>query len=247
MEAEARRELEDILEACRAVEERRMDPFLLDVSHALRTLRRHFPTWRSVEDLCLDARVLNAISRVLQLQEARLRYEAGLFFADPESLVQKVRRTPSRDLAALFLQAWHPVVELEQVTEGLLEMAKRYWDEMQPPGEETVGPLEEPAEIGEEELARIGILSKEGFLRELGELWEELRARGPVDYWSFVRREDFTEMVRRAYGVSFLVSYGYAEVNGANGSWTLRANDSRRSRRGAVSVPVALSRREGDG
>jgi hypothetical protein len=240
---DGRRELGEILEACRAVEERRMSPFLLDVTHALRTLRKHFPTWSTLEDLCLDARVLNAVSRVLQLQEARLRYEAGLFFADPDSLAEKVRRMPLQDLAALFLRAWHPVVELQQVTEGLLQRAKRYWEEIQPRREEEVEPLAETTELREEDLANLGILSKEGFLRELGDLWEELQAQGPIGYWSFVGREDFEEMVRRAYGVSFLVSYGYAEVDEVDGEWVLRANERRRGRREAVSVPVAISRR----
>jgi hypothetical protein len=248
MEAvDSRRELQEILEACRAVEERRMNPFLLDVSHALRVLSRHFPSWRSLEDLCLDARVLNAVSRVLQLQEARLRYEAGLFFADPDSLAAKVRRMSTRGLASAFLSAWHPVMELQQVTEGLMERAKRYWEEIQPGGEEEMEPLAEAVEFAEDELAAMGILSKRGFLKDLGDLWEELKAVGPSDYWSFVRREDFRDTVERAYGVSFLVSYGYAEVEEQDGRWMLMANEERKARDQAVSVPVVIGMEASNG
>ncbi|MFQ5838838.1 MAG: hypothetical protein ACE5HJ_08690 [Thermoplasmata archaeon] len=244
---DSRRELQHILDACRGVEERRTNPFLLDVSQALRVVSSHFPSWESVEDLYLDARVLNAISRVLQLQEARLRYEAGLFFADPDAVADKARRMATRSLAGIFLSAWHPVVELQQVTEGVMQRAMTYWEEIRPREVEEVEPAGEPIEYREEDLAAMGILSKEGFLKDLGDLWEELKASGPQDYWSFVRRGDFQEMVGRAYGVSFLVSYGYAEVVEEDGRWMLSPNQRRRGRREAVSLAVAISKEVGDG
>ncbi len=244
---ERRKELQEVLEACRAVEERRMNPFLLDVSHALGVASGHFPTWTTLEDLYLDARVLNAISRVLQLQEARLRYEAGLFFSDPDALAEKVRRLPLRELSGILLGAWHPAVELEQVSEGLLERAKAYWDAIEPRVEEEVEPLVEAAEVDEEQMAALGILSKEGFLKHLGELWEELKQVEACGYWSFVKRGGFQKLVRRAYGVSFLVSYGYADLLQEDGEWTLRAHEERVSREESVSVPLAIPTEVVDG
>ncbi len=93
----------------------------------------------------------------------------------------------------------------------------------------------------------MGILSKAGFLKDLGELWEELRRGGQQDYWSFVRRGDFREVVKRAYGVSFMLSYGYAEASEENGRWSLRANEERKSRGESVSVAISLQKEGSDG
>ncbi len=242
-----RKELQEVLEACQSVEDRRTNPFLLDVSHALGVASSLFPSWTDLDDLYLDAKVLNSISRVLQLQEARLRYEAGLFFSDPDAIAEKVRRIPLKKLGGIFLDTWHPVVELEQVSEGLLQRAKSYWDAIQPREVEEVEPLAEAAEIHEEELAAMGILSREGFLKDLGDLWEELQAEEQQDYWSFVRRGNFQDVVQRAYGVSFLVSYGYADLLGEEGKWKLQANIERMPHKESVSVAVAIRREAVDG
>lgn len=244
LEEAGRRELEGLLARCRAVEERRANPFELDVGEALGLLARHFPRWTSVEDLALDARVLNALSGVLQVQEGRLRYEASLFLADPEGLVEKLGRLPRPALATALLAAWHPTVELEQVTEEGLAAAMAYW-RLLPPWEGRWprggrGEAPAPAPITEEELAALGILQRRGFLSFLGELWEELRARGEGDYWEFLGGGEFGEVVRRAFGLAYLVTHGYAELAREGGGLRVRPNPERRARRFPASLPLAL-------
>ncbi len=128
-----------------------------------------------------------------------------------------------------------------------MQRAKSYWDAIQPREVEEVEPLAEAAEIHEEELAAMGILSREGFLKDLGDLWEELQAEEQQDYWSFVRRGNFQDVVQRAYGVSFLVSYGYADLLGEEGKWKLQANIERMPHKESVSVAVAIRREAVDG
>jgi len=241
---EGRKKLREILTRCHAIEERRLPPFDVDVREALHETTDYFEGWDSVEDLSLDARVLNALSRVLQVQAARIEYEATLFLADPQMLADKVARLPPAALARIFLETWHPVVELEQVTPEGIELALRYWEsmpswadrrhedpELRPPP---------PKRVTDEDLAALGILSREGFFSFLGAMWDELKAHGKVDYWRFVRRTEFSETVRRAYGVSFLVSYGYADLDGSGDDLQLVAKLEREHRKSSQSLAIAL-------
>ena len=241
---EGRKKLREIIVKCNAVEERRLPAFDVDVRDALAAADEYFDTWETVEDLSLDARVLNALSRVVQVQAARIEYEASLFLADPQMLADKVAKLPPATLATVFLQVWHPAVELEQITPQALELAMRYWEampswasrrheepELRPPP---------PRPMSDEELAALGILSREGFLSFLGALWDELKAAGSVDYWRFVRRARFEETVRRAYAVSFLVSYGYADLASIEAGLTLTPKAEKEHRGGSQSFAIAL-------
>ena len=241
---EGRKKLRELIAKCNAVEERRLPAFDLDVKGALATTSEFFGTWESVEDLSLDARVLNGLSRVLQLQAARIEYEASLFLADPQMLADKVARLPAAALATVFLSAWHPVVELEQITLEGFELALRYWDAMPSWAsrrhEESELRPPPPKPMSDEELAALGILSREGFLSFLGGLWDELKASGPAEYWQFVRTPRFEDTVRRAYGVSFLVSYGYADLESGEAGLTLRPKPEKERRSGSTSLAIAL-------
>lgn len=241
---EGRKRLRELIARCNGVEERRTPAFDLDVKDALATTSEYFDTWETVEDLSLDARALNALSRVLQLQAARIEYEASLFLADPQMLADKVARLPPSALASVLLSAWHPVIELEQITPQGLDLALRYWEampswasrrheepELRPPP---------PRPMTDEELAALGILSREGFLSFLGGLWDELKAAGATEYWRFVRTQRFEDTVRRAYGVSFLVSYGYADLESSEAGLTLRPKAEKERRGGSTSFAIAL-------
>lgn len=237
----ARSELRDLLGACRAVEERRRPPFELDIGAARAKLSEYFPGLQELEDLRLDAAVLNGLARVIQIQEARLRYEAGLFLADPQLLAGKLASLREETLAHAFLASWHPVAGLEQVTAHGLEGAKKYFDALLPWRDrlhkEPTGRPPEPRRFTEEDLAAMGVVRREGFLGFLGDLREELKATGVTDYWAFVQKDD---PVRRAYGVSFLVSYGYAELIRRDSAMELRANPERVHRGASMSAVVVI-------
>ncbi len=237
----ARGELRDLLSACRAVEERRRSPYDIDLGVARSRLAEYFPEWRELEDLRLDASVLNGLARVLQIQEARLRYEAGLFLADPQLLAGKLADLSLETLASTFLASWHPVASLEQVTGRGLEAAKGYFDALLPWKDRRIPPPggrpPEARRLSEEDLAALGVLRREGFLGFLGSLWQELRAAGAVEYWTFVSGPD---SVRRAYGAAFLVSYGYAELGERDGRTVIRGNPERVPRKGCRSAVIVL-------
>jgi hypothetical protein len=243
--SEGRRELKDILASAKAVSDRRLNPFHLDVADALETADRYFPAWDAIDDLTLDARALNALGRVLQQQEGRLKYQAQLFHADPEAMAEKLTQFKADQLAKVFLGAWHPIVELEQLTPQALGEAIAYWQEL-----ETVEvrrrerPRKAPPAIETltlDDLMAKGIVPKDTFGHEVAQRWEELQERGPTAYTAFIEGKDRTEKVARAYATSYLVTYGYAYLEQSNGSLTLVPRKERTPPGESVSLPIVVT------
>jgi hypothetical protein len=117
------------------------------------------------------------------------------------------------------LKSWHPIVELESLTNEAVEEALEYWDSLLPVAERwkrlDLGSPLSPSAVALDDLLRLGLARKEDFEKTLTKFWEELKqeARGrKLDYWKFVSRKSFQETVRRAYLVSFLVTHGYASM-----------------------------------
>ena len=56
--------LQRIINLCREVEEKGLNPFVVDVNDLLAVIREYFPEWRLPEELCLDAEALHHIAAV---------------------------------------------------------------------------------------------------------------------------------------------------------------------------------------
>ncbi|MCA1814013.1 MAG: hypothetical protein LC624_08690 [Halobacteriales archaeon] len=242
--AEGRRELHDIIRTARAMEERRLNPFHMDVSEALGTADRFFGAWDSIDDLTLDARTLNSLSRVVKMQEARLRYQAQLFHADPEAMVEKLKSFNAAKLGGLLLQCWHPAVELEQLTASALEEAMAYWQELEPielrHRERPKAQAPAMEQLSLDDLLAKGIVPRDGFTASVGKLRDELQERGEVGYAEFIHAPTYTERVKRAYATSYLITYGYAALQRSEGSMTLRAKGEREPPGEGVSLPLVV-------
>ncbi|HEV8359479.1 MAG TPA: hypothetical protein VGR28_03385 [Candidatus Thermoplasmatota archaeon] len=241
---EGRRELHDIIRTARGMEERRLNPFLMDISQSLEVADRYFPHWKDIQDLMLDARALNSLSRVVKMQESRLRYQAQLFHADPEAMAEKLQVLDNTKLARVLLESWHPVVELEQLTAGALEEALDYWDQL--PTQELrhrerprtqAPPIEE---MSLDDLLARGIIARQGFGSKLLDLWDDLKARGSADYYQFIQAPTRAERIERAYGTSYLVTYGYAVLSRSNGSLELSPKGERDPPKQSVSLPIVV-------
>jgi hypothetical protein len=186
---------------------------------------------------------------VILRQGEWIRHRSSLLYLDPLLISLKVQVMSPRELAEILVEAWHPTVELEALSLPALSEAKEYWTNL-PPLEERRRELGEGGEgVGElplEELQRMGILRREEFERLLTELWEELkRSAGEkgISYWRFISAPTFEETVRRAWLVSFLVSYGYAgmELKPLEDDLLLFPYSSPQRREESMSVPVSLS------
>ena len=154
-----RRELEELIQTCVSIENRQFNPFLLDISEALRIIRRHAGSWKTLGDNLLDMRAITSLARVVGLQSANLRFQSSSLFVDPGMVKQKVESMSREQLAGFLLLSWHPVVELEQLTEASTKEALDYWQRMlsfferrkrlQP------GPFDSPGAMDTPELARM--------------------------------------------------------------------------------------------
>src|SRR3989442_6676681 len=116
--------------------------------------------------------------------------------------------------------SWHPIVELEQLTLASTKEAKEFWERMLSFFERRkrlhLGPFvsADAADFGE--LARMRVVEEKAYTRKMQDLWKELKESAKkeerVDYWNFVRGSDFAETIALAQLVSFLVPYGYANL-----------------------------------
>jgi len=247
---EAREALERIISTCEKVEAGRLDPFAVPVEHMIEAVRALFSLWEEPEDLALDARAVEAISGVIKAQSEWVKERSTKLYRDPFLLEERLDELGPEALALIFLKAWHPIVELEQLTPLSLEMALKYWSELPARGEKAEEAVElapaPPAPVAEGEVAL------EEVQEELEALWDELKrmARGgSVRYWDFVTADTYAETVRRAYLTSFLITYGYAslEPDPLNEEELLlrpRRRPRRRPRERVVSVAIPITYEE---
>lgn len=247
--ASGRRELEEIIETCEAISERKFNPFFMDVKLGVETLRQYFPHWESFEDHCLDAHTLNRLSEVVRLQNTQLKFQSSALYAEPEFIIKKIERMSEKRLAEVFLQSWHPLAELEQLTHEAVSLSLDYWNLLLPIDarwkRRDYANGKRPDIADSSTLTGLGIHGEE-FGKLLTSLWEELRGRyvdqKPVEYWHFVRAESYHETVQRAYFVSFLVTYGYAKLQTEGEQLLLVPMDepSKKAVEGGVSFPIPI-------
>jgi hypothetical protein len=80
------------------------------------------------------------------------------------------------------------------------------------------------------------------------DLWKELKESAEkderVDYWNFIRGSDFAETIARAQLVSFLVSYGYANLQRKGNSMFLvpKARPDPHSEGSPLSFPIPITK-----
>jgi hypothetical protein len=217
-----REKLQRIIETCRSIEERSLDPFLIDIDENIGTVKEYFSEWKIPEDLCLDAETIHKLASIIKLQSDWVKHRSTTLYTDPFLLDEKIRRTEKTDLLRTFVKVWHPIVELEQISLRSLEEALRYW--------KTLVPMDQrwnqmgPTEVGSgtatrEELVNERILRDRAFSEELVDFWQELKNQvakrgenGKIRYQDFVCAETYDETVNRAFTTSFLVTYGYATL-----------------------------------
>lgn len=240
-----------IISLCEATEARAGDPFDVDVGTQLERLRSHLALWKKAEELSLDAEAIYRLARVIGLQDGWVKYRCSSLFVDPLLVQLKIRAMDDKELAGVLLRAWHPIARVEQLTYDRLRQGLEYWRAM-PTLEGRRRKLPSPVESGElsiEELRELGIISEEGFNDILNALWTELSERaggGKVEYWDFICVGTYEESLRRAYLMSFLLTYGFAsmEMDAVKGEKFLIPLQKPRglSKAQGVSVPIQFSR-----
>ena len=221
-EKKGREKLQRIIEMCMAIEAHSVDPFLLDVDDIIKILKEYFPQWEKPEDLNLDAETIHHLASVIKLQSEWVKHRSTSLYADPFLLEEKIIQTPKEDMVGIFLRAWHPVVELEQISLHSLAEALQYWETLIPLGERWKEFAVDEVTTGtatRDELIKQRILGDKVFSEELEKFWRELTETvkekghdGKILYWDFIGAETYEETVERAFLTSFLITYGYATL-----------------------------------
>ena len=211
--------LQRVIELCKSVEERGLDPFTIDVDDIIASLQKYFPEWESTEELALDAEAVQCLASVIKNQGDWVKHRSTSLYTDPFLLEEKIQRLAREELAELFMEVWNPIIELEQISIPSLAEALKYWQNLLPISERWQKDgflMVEAGATTREELVRLRILAEKTFLEELEAFWEELKQKVGEDkkilYWDFVGGDTYSETIDRAYMTSFLVTYGYATL-----------------------------------
>jgi hypothetical protein len=211
--------LQRVIELCKSVENRGVDPFAVDVDHIIATLQKCFSDWESPEELALDAEAVQYLASVIQNQGDWVKHRSTSLYTDPFLIEEKIQRLNKEEIAALFMKVWNPIIEQEQISIPSLAEAMKYWNDLPPIDErwQRFDPTQVTAgATTREELIRQKILAEKTFFEELETFWAELKQKvgenEKILYWDFVGADKYSETLDRAYMTSFMVTYGYATL-----------------------------------
>ncbi len=214
--------LQRIIEMCIAIENRSVDPFLLDIDSIIKVVKEYFPQWEEADELNLDSEAIHHLASVIKLQSEWVKHCSTSLYTDPFLLEEKIAQTSKEEMLNIFLKAWHPLIELEQLGMNSLAAALRYWDDLLPIKERWPDVNVEEVAMGttsRDEMVRQRILGNQFFSEELESYWQELKEKveeegvnGKILYWDFIGTDTYEETVERAFLTSFLLSYGYATL-----------------------------------
>lgn len=251
-----REKLAHIIETCKAVEQRSLDPFLVDIEGNINQIREFFPEWTVPEDLCLDAETIHHLASIIGLQGEWVKHRSTSLYTDPFLLEEKLKQMTKEEIVETFARAWHPLIEFEQISLHSLAEAIKYWRDLVPLNErwKEVPPVEvERSFATREELTQQDILRDKAFSEELESFWQTLKKavsekseNGKILYWDFVGAGTYDETVQRAFMTSFLITYGYAtlEIHPLEEEIFIRPSEkpeTKSSKRQLVSIPIAVA------
>jgi len=215
--------LQRIIEMCVAIENRTVEPFDLDVDEIISIIKQYFPHWDHPEELKLDAETLHHLATVIKMQSEWVKHRSTLLYTDPFLLEEKILQLGKQEMINVFLKAWSPLVEFEQISLNNLAQAVLYWEALKPLDErwkEFEGTTVSSGMVSREDLIKQRVLGDKEFSAELERYWQELKEStskngqdGKIHYWDFIGADTYEETVQRAFATSFLVTYGYATLD----------------------------------
>ena len=217
-----REKLQRIIERCTAIENNKMEPFLLDVDNVIKVIKEFFFQCEQPEEFNLDAEAIHHLASVIKLQSEWVKHRSTSLYTDPFLLEEKISQSSKEEILRVFLRAWHPLVELEQLSLFSLAEAMKYWEGLLPLKERwpELGVSEMAMGVTDrDELIKQRVLGDKAFSEELDCCWQELKetvkqkgCKGKMFYWDFVGANTYEETVHRAFLTSFLITYGYATL-----------------------------------
>jgi len=243
-----------IISLCLSVERRSSDPFEVEVKKVLDILRKYLPKWKILEDFTLDAEALNRIASIIRLQGDWIMNRSTSLYVDPLLIELKIKMMDTSNLVNIFARSWNPVIEMEGLSRKRVGEATDYWNKLLPLEERRVklpSPSNAFGSTTIQELIRSRIISEKSFNETLESFWRELREKAGdeerISYWSFIVADTYEDTIYRAYLTSFLVTYGYAdmEINPIEEEAFLIPYKEQKVtilKKQSVSIPIAIDR-----
>lgn len=216
------KKLEDLLrviELCRAVETSSANPFDVDIKEKILLLKSRLPEWRFLDELLVDSEALLELAQIVKLQDEWLKHRASSLYIDPLLIQLKVKLLPKEALIEAFVNSWHPIAQVDQISPKGLERAFVYWRDLLPMTERFRDEFSKygvkPGAVDYEELISLGVFTQDQFENRLKDLHDELleKSNGEwIDYMEFIQSPYFETRVLRAYLLAFLISEGRASL-----------------------------------
>ena len=251
-----RERLERIIEMCIVIENHTVDPFTLNVDEIIKVVKEYFPQWQNPDELKLDAETLHHLASVIKLQSEWVKQRSTSLYTDPFLLEEKILQIDKQEMVNVFLKAWHPLIEFEQISLNSLAQGLLYWEALAPFGERWKDLDVSEVSMGfasRDELIKQRVLGDREFSEELNCYWQELKdcvakkgQDGKIQYWDFIGADTYEETVQRAFITSFLVTYGYAtlEIDRLEEQVFIKPFDKQKTEiltQQSTSVPIAVS------
>ncbi len=202
--------LRELLEELAETARRTSDPFKIDVKRVLDELAEILPMLK-YEEMVLDAEILSRVVEIIKEQEDWVKNRSAMLVLGPFIALLKIASLSKQELAKELAEAWHPIVELEQITwidvfRALNYLSARRKFALEIPEGKRVG-VASSSELGE-----LGLLSELDLEEEAKklekEIAEKLAEKGAVEYFEVVRGESLSEVFVKAYVISYLATAG---------------------------------------
>ena len=209
-----------VIDLCRTVEEKGLDPFEVDVTQMFDKLSPFLQEIKNQEEFYLDIEAVLGLAGVIFQQGDWIKHRSSLLYLDPLLVMFRLQSLSEGTLADIMMRSWHPVVSKECLSPEGIREALTYWENLPSLKERGVdfetGEMQRAAEASKDSLLGMGVIRSRRFIEELEELWRELREgvgdEGEMSYWEFIGAKTYGDTVKRAYMTSFLVSYGYVDL-----------------------------------
>ena len=165
--------LERIIEMCIAIENHTVDPFTLNIDEIIKVVKEYFPQWQNPDELKLDAEALHHLATVIKMQSEWVKQRSTSLYTDPFLLEEKILQIGKQEMVNVFLQAWNPLIEFEQISLNTLAQGLLYWEALAPISERWKDL--KPSEVSNsyasrDELIKQRVLSDKEFSDELNTL-----------------------------------------------------------------------------
>ena len=144
------------------------------------------------------------------MQSEWVKQRSNSLYTDPFLLEEKIRQIGKQGMVDVFLGAWSPLIEFEQLSLHSLAQGLLYWEALAPMGDRWKDIDVSHVAMGSvsrDELVKERVLSNLKFSEELECYWQELKINDQrkrrraerLHYWDFIGADTFEETVQSAF------------------------------------------------